>query len=247
VRPSDSIAVIDALKASRGFSSVVVAEDGAAGSRLVGIVTSRDVDFVRDRSTEVREVMSRDLVTAPAGTSLEEAAKILIASKKSLLPLVTENGDFVELLCRTDLKTYHELPPLGAPSLGPDGKILVGAAIGTRDSDKERLKLLVEAGVNVVILDSSQGDSMYQRQMIEYVKKAHPGLDVIGGNVVTAYQAKNLIDAGADGLRVGMGSGSICTTQEVCAVGRGQVRHAPPQQTTFSPAERIVTIQGKFL
>jgi IMP dehydrogenase len=245
VRPSDSIAVIDALKASRGFSSVVVAEDGAAGSRLVGIVTSRD--FVRDRSTEVREVMSRDLVTAPAGTSLEEAAKILIASKKSLLPLVTENGDFVELLCRTDLKTYHELPPLGAPSLGPDGKILVGAAIGTRDSDKERLKLLVEAGVNVVILDSSQGDSMYQRQMIEYVKKAHPGLDVIGGNVVTAYQAKNLIDAGADGLRVGMGSGSICTTQEVCAVGRGQVRHAPPQQTTFSPAERIVTIQGKFL
>ncbi|KAG0585788.1 hypothetical protein KC19_2G039100 [Ceratodon purpureus] len=222
VRPSDSISIIDALKAGRGFSSVVVTEDGAVGSRLVGIVTSRDVDFVRDRSTEVREVMSRDLVTAPAGTSLEEAAKILIGSKKSLLPLVTESGEFVELLCRTDLKAYHELPPLGAPSLGSDGKLLVGAAIGTRDSDKDRLKLLVEAGVNVVILDSSQGDSMYQRQMIEYIKKAHPGLDVIGGNVVTGYQAKNLIDAGVDGLRVGMGSGSICTTQEVCAVGRGQ-------------------------
>lgn len=222
VRPSDPISRIDALRARRGFSSVVVTEDGAVGSALLGVVTSRDVDFVRDRSTEVREVMSRDLVTAPAGSTMEEAAGVLIRSKKSLLPLVTESGDFVELLCRTDLKAYRELPPLGAPSVGPDGKILVGAAIGTRDSDKERLKLLVDAGVNVVILDSSQGDSMYQRQMIEFIKRAYPELDVIGGNVVTAYQAKNLIDAGVDGLRVGMGSGSICTTQEVCAVGRGQ-------------------------
>lgn len=209
---------------------MVVTEDGALGSKLVGIVTSRDIDFVRDRATEVREVMSRDLVTAPAGSSLESAGKILIQSKKSLLPLVTESGEFVELLCRTDLRGYHDLPPLGAPSLGSDGKILVGAAIGTRESDKERLKLLVDAGVNVVILDSSQGDSMYQRSMIEYVKKAHPGLDVIGGNVVTAYQAKNLIDAGVDALRVGMGSGSICTTQEVCAVGRGQVRYVTLQR-----------------
>ncbi|XP_024394252.1 uncharacterized protein [Physcomitrium patens] len=222
VSPSDTISVIDSLKASKGFSSVVVTEDGKVGSRLVGIVTSRDVDFVRDRSTQVREVMSTDLLIAPAGTTLEEATKILTRNKKSLLPLVSESGSFVELLCRTDLKAYHALPPIGAPSLGSDDKILVGAAIGTRESDKDRLKLLVEAGVNVVILDSSQGDSMYQRQMIEYIKKSHAGLDVIGGNVVTAYQAKNLIEAGVDGLRVGMGSGSICTTQEVCAVGRGQ-------------------------
>lgn len=230
VSPSDSISTIDSLKACRGFSSVVVTEDGELGSRLVGVVTSRDVDFVRDRSTQVREVMSRDVVTAPAGSSLEDAAKVLIQSKKSLLPLVTESGNFVALLCRTDLKAFYELPLLGAPSLGSDGKILVGAAIGTRDSDKDRLKLLVEAGVNVVIVDSSQGDSMYQRGMIEYIKKVYPGLDVIGGNVVTAYQAKNLIDAGVDGLRVGMGSGSICTTQEVCAVGRGQVCFLPPPQ-----------------
>lgn len=230
VSPSDTISVIDSLKASKGFSSVVVTEDGKVGSRLVGIVTSRDVDFVRDRSTQVREVMSTDLLIAPAGTTLEEATKILTRNKKSLLPLVSESGSFVELLCRTDLKAYHALPPIGAPSLGSDDKILVGAAIGTRESDKDRLKLLVEAGVNVVILDSSQGDSMYQRQMIEYIKKSHAGLDVIGGNVVTAYQAKNLIEAGVDGLRVGMGSGSICTTQEVCAVGRGQVSVTPPLQ-----------------
>ncbi|BBN17910.1 IMP dehydrogenase [Marchantia polymorpha subsp. ruderalis] len=222
LRPSATVSEIDSLKARKGFSSVLITEDGTLNSKLLGIVTSRDIDFVSDRKTEVAEVMTTDLVTATAGTSFEDASAVLIKSKKSLLPLVDDNGEVVELLCRTDLKRRSTYPKLGAPSLGKDGKLLVGAAVGTRESDRQRLGLLVEAGVNVVILDSAQGNSIYQKEMISYAKKAHPDIDVIGGNVASSHQARNLIEVGVDGLRVGMGSGSICTTQEVCAVGRGQ-------------------------
>jgi len=113
-------------------------------------------------------------------------------------------------------------PVGGTPSLDVNGKLLCGAAIGTRESDKIRATALVGAGVDAIILDSSQGDSTFQLGMISYLKKSSPSVDIIAGNVVTQSQARRLIEAGADGLRVGMGSGSICTTQEVCAVGRGQ-------------------------
>ncbi|WIA19147.1 hypothetical protein OEZ85_003795 [Tetradesmus obliquus] len=220
--PDTPISALDALKSTKNFSSVCVTDTGALGGKLLGIVTSRDIDFVSDRSTPLEEVMTREVVTAPAGTSAKAAQEVLRANKKGRLPIVNAAGELVALATRAVFVGERFLPPQGAPSLDGQGRLRCGAATGTREGDKERIAALVAAGVDAVILDSSQGDSTYQLQMLAYIKQQHPALDVICGNVVTGAQARRLIEAGADGLRVGMGSGSICTTQEVCAVGRGQ-------------------------
>ncbi|KAK6133169.1 hypothetical protein DH2020_033088 [Rehmannia glutinosa] len=192
----------------------------------IGTVAKSDWEKLAEKEIRVSEYMTKSPVSLPAGYSFEDVAGYLAKNKLQFVPLVRDNDgegeEIVNLVTADDVERIQGFPKLALPSVGSDGEFLVGAAIGTRETDKERLEHLVKAGVNVVVLDSSQGNSIYQIEMIKYIKNTYPELDLIGGNVVTAYQAQNLIQAGVDGLRVGMGSGSICTTQEVCAVGRGQ-------------------------
>nr|AFZ93520.1 inosine-5'-monophosphate dehydrogenase 1 [Camellia sinensis] len=222
--PSDSINSVADFPAA-GCRIILVTESGTSKSKLLGVVTISDWEALKDKEARVSDYMVKSPVSAPSDYDFEQVAAYLAAKNLEFVPLVNEKdgGQVVDVVTAADVERIRGFPRNGGmPSVGRDGKFMVGAAIGTRESDKERLEHLVKAGVNVVVLDSSQGNSSYQIEMIKYVKNTYPDLDVIGGNVVTMYQAQNLIQAGVDGLRVGMGSGSICTTQEVCAVGRGQ-------------------------
>jgi len=217
--PSHTVADVLRIKKELGFGGIPITIDGKLGSQLVGMVSNRDVDFVENVEKPLSEVMTRDVIVGQEPCTLREANMILRESRKGKLPIVGPNFELISLISRNDLKKNRDFPNA---SLDENKRLLVGATIGTRPKDRERVQLLVKEGVDFIVIDSSQGDSTFQYEMIKHLKETYSKLQVIGGNVVTAQQALHLIRAGVDGIKVGMGVGSICTTQEVCAVGRAQ-------------------------
>lgn len=219
--PYNTIQHVVDIKRERGFSGIPITETGQMGSKLLGIVTSRDVDFVKNLDAPLHKYMTPfdKLIVASSNTLFNDTCVILQQNKVGKLPIVDEFNNLIALVSRTDLKKRKNFP---LASYDKNKSLMVGAAISTHPDDKERVQALINAGIDVIVIDSSQGNSSFQIDMIKYIKENHEDVQVIGGNVVTVTQAQNLIDAGVDGLRIGMGAGSICITQQVMAVGRSQ-------------------------
>lgn len=217
--PTHTIEDVDRIKRDLGFSGIPVTDTGTLQGKLVGIVTNRDIDFEPDRTRPLRDVMTTNLITAPERCTLTEAQELIRQHKIGKLPIVDDAGRLIALMARADLKKSRDYPHA---SKDAQDRLLVGAAISTHNRDRDRLASLVEAGLDVAVIDAAQGFSVWQADMIRWIKKEMPQVQVVGGNVVTGEQARSLIDAGSDALRVGMGPGSICITQETMAVGRAQ-------------------------
>lgn len=217
--PEHTVSDVLDLKETHGFSGIPITEDGTLNTKVIGIVTNRDIDFEKDPTQKLKNVMTTNIVTAQEGITLSEANALLKKTKVGKLPVIDSEGKLKALLARTDLKKNRDFP---LATKNKNKQLVVGASISTQGRDLERLDELVKAKVDVILIDSAQGFTKWQIEMLQHIKKKYPELDVIGGNVVTEEQAEGLIKAGADGLRIGMGPGSICTTQETMATGRSQ-------------------------
>ncbi len=218
--PHHLIEDIHKIKEKYGFSGIPITEDGTLKTKLVGIVTNRDIDFETDIKKSLKEIMTTDLITAPSEVTLEEANETLNISKKGKLPIIDKKGILISLICRTDLKKNQEFPQA---SKDDQKRLLVGASVSTHDKDRERIETVLQKGTDLLVIDSAQGYSSFQIDLIKELKKKHPQVDIMAGNVVTKEQSEALIKAGADSLRIGMGPGSTCITQETMACGRAQI------------------------
>ena len=222
VTPESTLADIIALKEATGHSTVAVTDDGTAEGKLLGIVTGRDYRVSRmSPDTKVAEFMTprEKLITAPEDTSLKEANDIIWDNKLNSLPLVSDDDRLKYFVFRKDYDSHKQNPN---ELLDASKRYVVGAGINTRDY-AERVPALVEAGADVLCIDSSEGFSEWQKLTIEWIR-AHYGDDVkVGaGNVVDADGFRFLADCGADFVKVGIGGGSICITRETKGIGRGQ-------------------------
>ena len=192
------------------------------GSKVVGIVTNRDLRFENNLDQPVKNIMTpRDrLVTVKEGVSIEEAMRLLHQHRLERVLVVNENFELRGLITVKDILKSSEHPYASKDQLG---RLRVGAAVGVGEGTEERVGLLVEAGVDVIIVDTAHGHSQGVLDRVRWIKRTYPAAQVIGGNIATAGAAKSLLDQGADGVKVGIGPGSICTTRIVAGVGVPQI------------------------
>lgn len=200
-----------------GISGVPITEKGV----LVGILTNRDLRFAEDESRPIKDVMTAEgLVTAPEGITMEEAKKLLHEHRIEKLPVVDKDNHMIGLITFKDMKKQLDFP--NACKDG-EGRLRVGAAIGVGKDAIKRSDLLVEAGVDVVAIDTAHGHSTNVLETLAKVKTRHKDLQVIAGNIATAQAARDLIKQGADAIKVGMGPGAICTTRIIAGAGVPQI------------------------
>lgn len=220
--PDHTLADVLELKKTKDHSTVPITHDGTSSGRLLGIVTSRDYRISRmSVDTKVRDFMTpfTSLIYAREGISLKEANDIIWDNKLNCLPIIDEEDNLKYLVFRKDYDSHKENP---LELLDSQKRYMVGAGVNTRDY-KERVPALVEAGADILCLDSSEGYSEWQKDAIEFIKTEYNGAVKVGaGNVVDAESFRYLADAGADFVKIGIGGGSICITREQKGIGRGQ-------------------------
>ncbi len=215
--PENTLKEADELMGRFRISGVPIVTDG----KLVGILTNRDLRFVEDYAQKINDVMTKDnLITAPVGTTLEGAQKILSKHKVEKLPIVDENGYLKGLVTIKDIKKAVKYPNSCRDSAG---RLVAGAGVGVTADMMDRVAALVDAKVDVIVLDSAHGHSENIMRSVTKIKEAYPDLQVIAGNVATYSGTEDLIKAGADAVKVGIGPGSICTTRVVAGIGVPQI------------------------
>ena len=215
--PDNTLQDADNLMAKFRISGVPITENG----RLVGIITNRDLKFETDFTKKISESMtSEGLITAPEGITLEEAKKILAKARKEKLPIVDKDFNLKGLITIKDIEKTIKYP-LSAKD--EQGRLLCGAAVGITANVLDRVDALVKAHVDVIVIDSAHGHSANIFKTLRLIKEHYPDLQVIAGNVATAEATRDLIAAGADAVKVGIGPGSICTTRVVAGIGVPQV------------------------
>jgi IMP dehydrogenase len=216
--PEHHVYDAEELMAKYRISGVPIVNES---NKLVGILTNRDLRFVHDYSIKIKEVMTReDLVTAPVGTTLQQAEGLLQKHKIEKLPLVDDNFELKGLITIKDIEKAIQFPNAAKDSLG---RLLVGAAVGVAKDVMERAAALVKAGIDVIVVDSAHGHHINIAETVKKLRALYPELPIIAGNVATGDGTRDLIKAGASMVKVGIGPGSICTTRVIAGIGVPQI------------------------